>query len=272
LNSEEIFKKLDQFGMPTYARLKLALVRGKETRVWDADGREYLDFLSGLGVNNLGHCHDAVVQAIKKQADELFHVSNLYYIEPQAELAELLSENSFGGQCFFCSSGTEANEAAFKLARKYWRAKGEDRFEIIAAHRSFHGRTFAALSATGQPKYHAGFEPLVPGFVFVEFNDAVQLRKAITSKTAAVILEPVQIEGGIYPATEDYLKQVRRICDETGVLLILHRSEMILVASPPWIVPTLAVVSLSILPLGIDPTARAAISMALTPSSGSIPA
>ncbi len=221
MNSQEIFEKLDRFAMPTYARQKLALVRGEGTRVWDAEGREYLDFLSGLGVNNLGHCHEAVVHAVRKQAAQLLHVSNLYYIAPQAELAQLLSENSFGGQCFFCNSGTEANEAAFKLARKFWREKGQDRFEIIAANRSFHGRTLASLSATGQPKYHQGFEPLAPGFLFVDFNDAAALRDAISDKTAAVILEPIQIEGGIYSAADEYLKQVRQICDETGVLLIL---------------------------------------------------
>ena len=166
----------------TYNRYGLVLVRGKGSRVWDAEGKEYLDFVSGLAVCNLGHCHPKVVKAIQEQAETLIHVSNFYYITPQIELASLLCQHSFAEKVFFCNSGAEANEGAIKLARKYAKEKMEgDRYEIITMEQSFHGRTMATLTATGQEKFHKGYAPLVPGFKYVPFNDAGAVKDAIAS-------------------------------------------------------------------------------------------
>ena len=211
----------DKYLMKTYGRLQMALVRGSGARVWDADGREYLDFVGGLAVNALGHCHPAVTRAIADQAETLMHVSNLYYIEPQVKLAQILVENSCGDRVFFCNSGAEANEAAIKLARKYAKINGSaDKYEIITALKSFHGRTLATLTATGQAKYQQGFEPLPPGFKYVNFNDLDALRAAVGPNTCAVMLEPVQGEGGVIPADPGYLQGVRKLCSEEGLLLI----------------------------------------------------
>ncbi|HEB76584.1 MAG TPA: aspartate aminotransferase family protein, partial [Nitrospirae bacterium] len=186
------------------------------------DGKEYLDFVGGIAVNILGHCHPRVVVAVQKQAQRLLHVSNLYQIEPQIKLAKILVENSFADKVFFCNSGAEANEGAIKLARKYAKERlGGERFEIITALNSFHGRTLASLTATGQERFHRGFEPLVPGFRYVPFNDLGALREAISEKTCAVMLEPIQGEGGVVVPSYEYLKGVRDLCDETGILLIL---------------------------------------------------
>lgn len=221
MTNAEIIALGEQYVMRTYGRYPIALVRGAGARVWDADGREYLDFVEGLAVNSLGHCHPRVVEAIREQAGKLLHVSNLYWIEPQVELAQMLAENSDLDKVFFCNSGAEANEAAIKLARKYAKLhKGEECYEIISMRRSFHGRTLAALAATGQEKFHRGFEPLPVGFRYVPFNDLEALREAINSRTCAVMLEPVQGEGGVYPADPDYLKAVRELCDKEGILLI----------------------------------------------------
>ncbi|MFZ5634371.1 MAG: acetylornithine transaminase [Bacillota bacterium] len=221
MNSAEIMEMGDQFVMKTYGRLPLALVRGKGVRVWDADGREYLDFLSGLAVNSLGHCHPAVVRAIAEQAGALMHVSNLYYIEPQVKLARMLAQNSCGDRVFFCNSGAEANEAAIKLARKYAKARlGPGRYEIITALQSFHGRTLATITATGQAKYQQGFEPLPQGFRYVPLNDLAGLREAVGPNTCAVMLEPIQGEGGVNEADPVYLREVRKLCSEQGLLLI----------------------------------------------------
>lgn len=208
--------------MDTYKRSHIVLRKGRGMKVWDADGKEYLDFVGGIAVNCLGHCHPKVVIALQKQAQRLLHVSNLFYIEPQIKLAKLLVENSCADKAFFCNSGTEAVEAAIKLARKY--AKDHttpDRYEIITAEGSFHGRTFAALSATGQEKLKKGFEPMLPGFKHVPFNDIDALKKAVTKHTCAVMLEPIQGEGGVRVPAESYLKQVWQLCDERGLLLIL---------------------------------------------------
>ncbi len=211
----------------TYARFPILLVKGKGTRVWDKDGKEYLDFLSGLAVCNLGHCHPKVVKAIQDQAEKLIHVSNFYYIETQIELASLLCKHSFAGNVFFCNSGAEANEGAFKLARKFATEKREDdRYEIITMERSFHGRTLATLTATAQEKYHKGYAPLMPGFKYVPFNDAQAVKKAIDSKTCAVMIEPIQGEGGVNIASEEYLKTLRRLCDEEGMLLIFDEVQV----------------------------------------------
>lgn len=208
-------------GIQNYGRLPVAFVRGKGARIWDCAGKEYLDFLGGLAVVSLGHAHPKISAAIAKQADALIHTSNLFVIEPQVRLAEKLHELSHGMRSFFCNSGTEANEAAIKLARRFQHDRGNERFEIISALDGFHGRTYGALAATGQPKYQEGFGPMPEGFYYVPLNDIEALRSVITEKTAAVMLEPIQGESGIYPATEEYLRQVRALCDEHKVLLIL---------------------------------------------------
>jgi predicted acetylornithine/succinylornithine family transaminase len=211
----------------TYGRFPIILVRGKGTRVWDMDGKEYLDCLAGLAVCNLGHCHPKVVKAIQQQAEKLIHVSNFYYIEPQIELASLLCRHSFAGRVFFGNSGAEANEGAIKLARKYAKEKMEgDRYEIITMERSFHGRTLATLTATAQEKYHKGYAPLVQGFKHVPFNDAEAVRRAIDSKTCAILVEPIQGEGGVSIPSEGYLKALRQICDENRILLILDEVQV----------------------------------------------
>jgi len=217
----------EQYVANTYARYPVLLVRGKGTRVWDMEGEEYLDFVSGLAVCNLGHCHPKVVKAIQNQAEKLIHVSNFYYIEPQIQLASLLCKHSFADKVFFCNSGAEANEGAFKLARKYAKENmGKDRYEIITMERSFHGRTLATLTATGQEKFHKGYEPLMPGFKYVPFNDIGAVKKGINSKTCAVMLEPIQGEGGVNCPSEGYLKALREICDESGLLLIFDEVQV----------------------------------------------
>ncbi|MEM7392225.1 MAG: aminotransferase class III-fold pyridoxal phosphate-dependent enzyme, partial [Verrucomicrobiota bacterium] len=193
-DTEFIIITHNNYVMPTYAPM-LALVKGKGTRVWDADDREYLDFLSGIAVNTLGHGHRALVGAIRKQAGKLMHVSNLYYNENQPRLAKALVERSLDGKCFFCNSGAEANEALIKLARVW--GQDEGKVEIITMKQSFHGRTLGTLTATGQEKVQKGFEPLPEGFKYAEFNNLDSVRDAVDNKTAAILVEPVQGEGGI---------------------------------------------------------------------------
>jgi len=211
-----------QYIMNTYNRFPIVLRKGRGMKVWGSDGKEYLDFVGGIAVNCLGHCHPKVVVAIQKQAQRLIHVSNYYHIEPQIKLAKLLVENSFADKVFFCNSGAEANEAAIKLARRYFREQvGANKFEVITALNSFHGRTIATLSATGQAKIKAGFEPLAPGFKHVEFNDIDALDRAITKETCAVLIEPIQGEGGVKIPDPDYLRDLRELCNRHGILLIL---------------------------------------------------
>jgi acetylornithine/N-succinyldiaminopimelate aminotransferase len=222
MNSQQWIEKSDKYIMKTYGRYPIVPVRGEGCRVWDADGREYLDFLAGVAVNNLGHCHPKVVAAIRKQAGELIHCSNYYQIPNQIELAELLCSHSFADKAFFCNSGAEANEAAIKLARKYSRdTYGPERYEIITAAESFHGRTMATVSATGQEKVQRFFDPLLHGFKHVPFNDAPALAAAVTANSCAVMLEPIQGEGGVNVPDPGYLREVRQICDTHGLLLIL---------------------------------------------------
>lgn len=222
MNNEEIACVSDRYLMYTYGERVSAFVRGRGTRVWDADGKEYLDMLSGIGVCILGHCHREVTSAIEKQARELIHVSNLYYTRPQAEFAKLLVENSFADKVFFCNSGSEANEAAIKLSRKFGcLADGSSgRYEIITMENSFHGRTIAAMTATGQEKFKTGFGPLLPGFKYVPLNDIHALKKAVGEKTIAIMAEPIQGEGGDRICNKQYLQEVRRLCDEENILLI----------------------------------------------------
>lgn len=221
MNTREIIELTQKYVMNTYNRLPIAIVRGKGVKVWDADDKEYLDFVSGIAVCSLGHCNDELISAIISQAQKLMHISNLYYIEPQGELAKIIVENSCGDKVFFCNSGAEANEAAIKLARKYGKIHGgENKYEIISAYRSFHGRTLATITATGQPKYQKGFEPLPIGFKYIPFNDISALYENINEKTCAVILEPIQGEGGIYVAEKDFLETARKLCDKYNALLI----------------------------------------------------
>lgn len=208
--------------MSTYLRQPVVLTRGRGCRVWDSEGKSYLDFIGGIAVCCLGHGHPRVVRALCRQAEALFHVSNLYYTAPQVDLAAWLVDHSFADRVFFCNSGAEANEAAIKLARRYFHEKGETgRFRIVSAEKSFHGRTMAALSATGQDKIKTGFSPVLEGFDFVPFNDPESVEKAVEPDTCAVILEPIQGEGGVVEPDPDYLKKVREICDRSGALLIL---------------------------------------------------
>jgi acetylornithine aminotransferase len=208
--------------MKTYKRFPIVLKRGRDCRVWDDAGREYVDFIAGIAVCNLGHAHPDIARAVFEQAQQLVHVSNLYYTIPQVEVAEILTAKSFADRVFFCNSGAEANEAAIKLARKYFKENGQPgRFRIVSMERSFHGRTMAALSATGQEKVRKGFDPVLEGFEFVPFNDLEALKSRLDDTTCAVILEPIQGEGGIRCPAPDFLRNVRRLCDETGTLLIL---------------------------------------------------
>jgi len=217
-----IIEQADRTIAKTYGRFQVVFTRGRGARLWDIDGREYVDFVAGIAVCSLGHAHPEIARALAEQAQTLLHVSNLYYTIPQTELATWLTERSFADRVFFCNSGAEANEAAIKLARRYFVEKGETgRFHIVAMEKSFHGRTFAALSATGQEKIRKGFEPVLPGFSFVPFNDLEALEKAITPSTCAVMLEPLQGEGGIVCPAPGYLAAVRKLCDRAGVLLIM---------------------------------------------------
>jgi len=219
--SVHLMNKADKVIAKTYKRFPIVITKGKGCNLWDKEGKKYTDFVSGIAVCNLGHAHPKVSKALTKQADLLLHVSNLYYTEPQIELASLLTENSFADRVFFCNSGAEANEAAIKLARKYFQDKGEaNRYKIISMEKSFHGRTMATLSATGQDKIKKGFDPVLEGFDYVPFNDIDALRKKVGPSTCAVLLEPIQGEGGVRCPDPEYLKAVRRLCDETDALLI----------------------------------------------------
>jgi acetylornithine/N-succinyldiaminopimelate aminotransferase len=227
MNSQQWVEKSDKYIMKTYGRYPIVPVRGLGCRLWDADGKEYLDFLGGVAVNNLGHCHPNVVAALQKQAAELIHCSNYYQIPQQIELAELLCSHSFADKAFFCNSGAEANEAAIKLARKYSRdTYGPERYEIITAADSFHGRTMATVSATGQEKVQRFFDPLLHGFTHVPFNDAAALEAAVTTNTCAIMLEPIQGEGGVNMPSPGYFQAVREICDRHGLLLIFDEVQV----------------------------------------------
>jgi acetylornithine aminotransferase len=228
MNSAQWIEKSDKYIMKTYGRYPIVPVRGEGCRLWDADGNCYLDFLAGVAVNNLGHCHPKVVKALQEQAATLIHCSNFYQIPQQIELAELLCSLSFADKAFFCNSGAEANEAAIKLARKYSRdTSGKpERYGIITATDSFHGRTMATVSATGQEKVQRFFDPLLHGFAHVPFNDIKAMEAAITDDTCAVMLEPIQGEGGVNIPATDYLVKVRELCDRHNLLLILDEVQV----------------------------------------------
>ncbi len=219
MNFDQIKAKFDKYVIGNYGRNPVAFVHAEGSYAWDEDDNRYIDLMPGWGTTTVGHCHPHVVSSIQRQAARLIHVDNTFYNEPQGRLAEHLSKRSFGGQSFFCNSGTEAVEGAIKLARLYGEERG--RFKIITMQESFHGRTFASITATGQDKYHSGYLPLVPGFEYVSFNDIDALREAIDDETAAVLLEPIQGEGGVNVAEKNYLQNVRELCTQNNALLIL---------------------------------------------------
>lgn len=220
MTAAEIIALADRYLFPTYARAPLALVRGEGTRVWDADGRCYLDFFSSTVVTALGHQHPAITRAITEQAHRILQVSNLHYCEPQARLAEKLVKRSFADRVFLCNSGAEANEAAIKLARKHGHAAREGRYEIITVLNSFHGRTLATIAATGQEKIRLGFEPVQAGFRYVPYDDIGALESALTPRTIGVMIEPIQGEGGIVAPRPEYFRELRALCDRHALLLI----------------------------------------------------
>ncbi len=216
--TEEVMQLYYEYVMPTYTKQPLCMVKGKGIKAYDIEGREFLDFFPGWAVSGLGHCHPKVVKAIKEQAGKMIHVPNNYYNELQGKLAKKIIENSFPGKVFFCNSGAEAVEGAIKLARKVGYPSGK--YEIITMEDSFHGRTLAAITATAQPKYQEGFAPLPGGFVYAKFNDLESVKSKITDKTAAIMLEPIQGEGGINIASEEFIAGLKKICGEKNILLI----------------------------------------------------
>jgi acetylornithine/N-succinyldiaminopimelate aminotransferase len=221
MDTKTLFEWSATYHMPNFSRAPICLVRGDGMRVWDTEGREYLDFGAGLAVTALGHSHPRVTGAIQEAAATLLHVSNLYHNVPQIHLAKLLCEHSFADQVFFSNSGAEANEAAFKLVRKYAKDRlSSDRYEIISTRNSFHGRTLATVTATGQEKYHHGFEPLPAGFKHVPYDDLRAMERAVDSHTAGILVEPIQGEGGVHVPDDDYLPGLRKLCDETGAVLM----------------------------------------------------
>jgi acetylornithine aminotransferase/acetylornithine/N-succinyldiaminopimelate aminotransferase len=221
VDTKELIEWSDKYLMTTAKRYPLALVRGEGVRVWDSNGKEYLDFTGGIAVTALGHSHPKVVGTMREQAATLLHVSNLFHIPQQVHLAKLLCEHSFADRVFFSNSGAEANETAIKLARKWAKEHGaSDRGDIISMRGGFHGRTLATVTATAQEKYHHGFEPLPPGFKYVPFNDLRAVERAIDSRTAAVLVEPIQGEGGVNVPDDGYLPGLRKLCDEAGILLM----------------------------------------------------
>ena len=218
MTTQETIEMFDKYVIANYGRLPQVIVKGKGCYMYDADGNKILDMFPGWAVSGIGHCHPKVVEAVQTQAAELLHIDNTFYSEPQGILAKLLSERAFGGKCFFCNSGAEANEAALKLARLY---TAKEKYKFITAEGSFHGRTFATVTATAQPKYHEGFLPLLPGFVYVPFNDIKALEDAFDDEVAAVMVEPIQGEGGINTASNEYLSAIRELCDKNDAVMIL---------------------------------------------------
>ncbi len=222
VDSKDFISMNNRYVFNTYGRTPIMLVRGSGCRVWDSEGRDYLDFVAGIAACTLGHGHPALSKAIADQAAKLIHVSNLFHIEPQIRMAKLLVDNSFADKAFFCNSGAEANEGAIKLVRKYFHDRGEHgRYHVVTMENSFHGRTLATLAATGQTKYRKGFEPEVPGFSHVPFGDPAALENALTPNTAAVLVEPIQGEGGVRMPPPGYFEEVRNLCSARGCLLVL---------------------------------------------------
>ena len=217
MKTQDVIDLFNKYVMSNYTRLPLVAVRGEGPYVWDADGKRYLDLFSGWAVTGVGHCHPRLAEAIAKQAAQLIFMPNTWYTEPQGRLAEWIATTSFGGKCFFCNSGAEANEGAIKLARL---ATAKEKYKIISFENSFHGRTFAAITATAQPKYQQGFAPLVPGFSYAPLNDLEAVEKLVDGETAAILVEPIQGEGGVNVAEPEFLRALRDLCDQRGMVLI----------------------------------------------------
>ncbi|QGU00821.1 N-acetylornithine aminotransferase [Candidatus Syntrophocurvum alkaliphilum] len=221
MTNKDIMDKGQQYVMNTYGRFPITMVKGEGAYLWDVDGKQYLDFVGGIAVCSLGHCNNDLQKVLKEQATKLWHTSNLYWIKPQVELAEKLVNLSGMGKAFFCNSGAEANEAAIKLARKYfYRKKEGNKNEIVVFNNSFHGRTLATVTATGQPKYQEGFAPLPTGFAYAEFNNIDSVKNVVNENTCAIMVEAIQGEGGITPADLNFLQEIRKICDQQNLLLI----------------------------------------------------
>jgi len=218
MTTQETIGLFNQYVIANYGRLPRVMVKGEGCYLWDADGNKILDMFPGWAVSGIGHCPPKVVEAVRRQVGELIHIDNTFYSEPQGRFAQMLSERAFGGKCFFCNSGAEANEAALKLARLH---TPKEKYKFITCEGSFHGRTFATVTATAQPKYHEGFLPLLPGFVYIPFNDVKALEAAFTDEVAAVLVEPIQGEGGINVASPEFLRAIRRLCDQKGAVMIL---------------------------------------------------
>ncbi len=231
-SSAETIEQFRRYVIPNYRRYPVCLVRGEGSRIWDAEGRAYLDFFPGWGCNLLGHCPPRLVEAVREQLGQLIHVPNTWYMEAQGAFAQALSERSFGGQAFFCNSGAEANEAAIKLARLHGHDSG--RTKIVTMEHGFHGRTYAALTATAQPKYHEGCEPMLPGFSYIPFDNLDAASAVIDGQTAAVLVEPIQGEGGINIPSPGYLAGLRRLCDERGALLMFDEVQTGLGRTGKW--------------------------------------
>lgn len=231
MNTNEIIEQFNKYVIGNYSRLPKVVVKGEGNYFFDAEGNKILDMFPGWAVSGIGHCHPKVVEAIRHQAGELLHMDNTFYIPLQGKLAEMLSKRAFGGKCFFCNSGAEANEAAMKLARKH---TPREKYKFITAENSFHGRTFATVTATAQPKYHDGFLPMLPGFEYVPFNDIDALEEAFSDEVAAVMLEPIQGEGGVNVATVEYLQAARELCDKYGAVLILDEVQTGLGRTGKW--------------------------------------
>jgi acetylornithine/N-succinyldiaminopimelate aminotransferase len=231
MNTNEIIEQFDKYVIANYGRLPKVVVKGEGSYFYDLEGNKILDMFPGWAVSGIGHCHPKVVDAVQRQAAELLHIDNSFYMPQQGQLAEMLSNRAFGGKTFFCNSGAEANEAALKLARRHT-AKGK--YKFITMEKSFHGRTFATVTATAQPKYHEGFLPMLPGFEYVPFNDVDALEKAFSDEVAAVMLEPIQGEGGVNVATLEYMKAARELCDKHGALLILDEVQTGLGRTGKW--------------------------------------
>ncbi|MBN2712626.1 MAG: aspartate aminotransferase family protein [Planctomycetes bacterium] len=216
MKTQEIKDLFSKYVIPNYNRAPIAIVKGEGSWIWDSDGKKYLDFFPGWGVSGIGHCHPKVVEAVKKQAEKLFHIDNTYYSEEQGRFAEILSTKGNGQQCFFCNSGAEAAEGAIKLARLHC----QPRYKVVTLLNSFHGRTFAAMTATGQPGKQKGLTPLVPGFSYAKINNLASVKELVDDETCAVMVEPVQGEGGVNPCTLEFLQGLRDLCDEKGICLI----------------------------------------------------
>lgn len=234
MKTKEIIEQTDKYYLPVFGRNQIALDHGKGCKLYDVEGKEYTDFLAGIAVNGLGHAHPAIVQAISNQAGKLIHCSNLYYTEIQAKAIRVISEISGFERVFLCNSGAEANEGALKLARKYGVAKSPEKFKIISAVHSFHGRTMATLTATGQDHYHEGLSPLPVGYEYVPYGDMVALEEAMDENVCGILLEPIQGEGGVHVPTNEYLLKARALCDKYDALLIFDEIQSGICRSGKW--------------------------------------